>query len=100
PQNGPGTPDVEETVYDRQGRVIWTKDGAGFLTYTAYDQASGAVLATITDVDTARTADFTGLPAGWRTARTGRSSRLVAPGRYTCSTAVSAKLANTGRGGG
>jgi hypothetical protein len=66
-QNGPGTPDVETTVYDIYGRVIWTKDGGGFIKYTEYDPATGAVDKMITDVDTTRTTDFQNLPAGWVT---------------------------------
>jgi RHS repeat-associated protein len=64
-QNGPGTPDVETHVYDSYGRETWTRDGDGFLTYTEYDQAAGAVTKTIADVDTARTGDFQDLPDGW-----------------------------------
>jgi hypothetical protein len=41
-QNGPGSADVETTYFDASGRPIWHKDGDGFLTYTAYDPATGA----------------------------------------------------------
>jgi RHS repeat-associated protein len=68
-QNGPGTgnPDTETTFFDSNGHAIWHKDGDGFLSYTAYDPASGAVVKSIADVDTTKTGDFTGLPAGWST---------------------------------
>ena len=66
-QNGPGTADVETTVDDSYGREMWHKDADGFLTYTAYDPATSAVVKTIQDVDTTKTGDFTGLPAGWST---------------------------------
>lgn len=68
-QNGPGVdyPDTETTFFDNYGRPLWHKDGDGFLTYTAYDQQTGAVVKTITDVDTTQTGDFTGLPSGWCT---------------------------------
>jgi RHS repeat-associated protein len=66
-QNGPGTPDTEAHAYDLYGREIWGKDGDGFLTYTEYDQATGAVVKTIKDVDTSRSGDFRDLPAGWAT---------------------------------
>jgi RHS repeat-associated protein len=66
-QNGPGTADVSTTFYDTYGRSIWQKDADGFITYTAYDQATGAVVKTITDVDTTKTGDFTNLPSGWST---------------------------------
>ncbi len=65
--NGPGTADAETVVYDSYGRVEWQKDAGGFLTYTAYDSATGAVVKTITDVDTSRTSDFADLPSGWST---------------------------------
>src|SRR5205085_5900509 len=66
-ENGPGTADVSTTFYDAYGRPIWTKDADGFLNYTAYDQATGAVVKTITDVDTTRTGDFQNLPSGCST---------------------------------
>jgi RHS repeat-associated protein len=66
-QNGPGTADVTTTVYDQFDRPIWDKDGSGFLTYTAYDPATGAVAKMINDVDTTKTNDFTNLPTGWTT---------------------------------
>jgi RHS repeat-associated protein len=66
-QNGPGTADVSTTYFDSYGRAIWTKDADGFLNYTQYDPATGAVVKTITDVDTSRTGDFQNLPSGWST---------------------------------
>src|SRR5262249_19816931 len=66
-QDGPGAADVEVTYFDTSGRPVWQKDGDGFLRYTAYDPATGAVTKAIADVDTTRTGDFTGLPTGWVT---------------------------------
>jgi hypothetical protein len=66
-QNGPGTADVSTVFLDGYGRPAWTKDADGFLTYTAYDLATGAVVTAIDDVNTALTSEFTGLPAGWST---------------------------------
>jgi RHS repeat-associated protein len=66
-QNGPGTPDVQTTFFDRNGHPIWRKDADGFLTYMSYDLATGALTRMIRDVDTTQTADFTGLPSGWTT---------------------------------
>jgi RHS repeat-associated protein len=66
-QNGPGVADVVSQVFDDSGRVIWSKDGDGFLTYTAYDSGTGAVVKSITDVDTSRTSEFQNLPTGWAT---------------------------------
>src|SRR4029077_16612938 len=55
------------SVSDDRGRVIWTKDQAGFLTYTAYDDVTGGVTKTIQDVDTTQTGTFANLPSGWST---------------------------------
>jgi len=66
-QNGPDVADTETTVYDIYGRPIWQQNGDGFLTYTAYDSGTGAVIKRITDVDTSRTDEFQDLPAGWTT---------------------------------
>jgi RHS repeat-associated protein len=66
-QNGPGVADVQTTYFDGFGRPVWSKDGGGYLSYTAYDPATGAVSKTIDDVNTADTGDFTGLPSGWST---------------------------------
>jgi YD repeat-containing protein len=58
---------VEITIFDSAGRTTWQKNAGGFLTYTAYDETSGAVVKTIVDVDTTQTNDFTDLPSGWST---------------------------------
>ncbi|OQB80125.1 MAG: tRNA nuclease WapA precursor [Planctomycetes bacterium ADurb.Bin126] len=75
-QNGSGTANQSTTVYDSFGRVTWTKDAEGFLTHMAYDDATGAVVKMITDVDTTETGDFTGLPSGWSTP-TGGGAHLI-----------------------
>ncbi len=64
-ENGPNAAAAAVTAYDAAGRPAWSKDAAGFLGYTAYDAATGAAVTSIADVNTALTADFTGLPAGW-----------------------------------
>ena len=66
-QNGSGSADAATTVFDGWGRPVWEKDPAGYLTYTAYDTASGAVTKTIADVDTSQTSTFSNLPSGWST---------------------------------
>jgi hypothetical protein len=66
-QNGSGVASSETETYDTYGRVQWSKDANGYLTYTAYDDGTGAVIAQISDVDTNLTADFTDLPTGWST---------------------------------
>jgi RHS repeat-associated protein len=68
-ENGTGTAAVMVTVNDTYGRAIWHKDALGFIDYTAYDQATGAVDKAITDVNTANTNEWTSdgqtLPSGW-----------------------------------
>ena len=66
-QNGPNSADSSVTYFDAYGRPIWTKDADGFINYTEYDQATGAVTKMITDVDTTQTGDFSNLPSGWST---------------------------------
>jgi hypothetical protein len=66
-QNGPGAADTETQYFDQYNRPTWHKDGDGFINYIEYDQATGAVSKTITDVNTSLTSDFMNLPAGWVT---------------------------------
>lgn len=66
-QNGPGVADQTESIYDTYGRDIWDMNGDGYITYTAYDLGTGAVVESITDVNTANPSDFSNLPSGWST---------------------------------
>jgi RHS repeat-associated protein len=66
-QNGSGVADVTEQVFDSAGRMIWSKDADGFMSYMAYDPQTGSVIKTIADVDTTQTSSFADLPAGWVT---------------------------------
>jgi len=66
-ENGPGTAATDATVYDTYGQPVWAKDEGGYLAYTAYDIATGAVVKSIQDVNTADTGDFANLPSGWAT---------------------------------
>jgi RHS repeat-associated protein len=74
-QNGPGIADVDTSVYDLYGRVIWSRNSInptsgmadGYISYTAYDPGTGAVVESITDVNTADPSDFSNLPPGWST---------------------------------
>jgi RHS repeat-associated protein len=77
-ENGSGTADVSATDYDSYGRPQWTKDGDGFLTYTAYDDLTGAVTSHIDDVQTSNPSDFTNLPSGWSTPSTGGANLVTA----------------------
>ena len=55
---------VTTVVFDTYGRPIWTKDAGGFINYLAYDQATGAVVSTIADVNTSSVSNE---PSGWTT---------------------------------
>jgi RHS repeat-associated protein len=66
-QNGSNAATAVTTVFDAQGRPVWSKDQAGFLTYVQYDPATGGVLKTISDVDTTQPGTFANLPSGWTT---------------------------------
>jgi hypothetical protein len=86
-QNGPARAPVTTAYFDRYGRPVWEKDPGGYLHYSEFDPATGAAIKTITDVDTTRTSDFTGLPSGWATpAPTG----ATAVARFDFGTATSA----------
>ncbi len=76
-QNGSGTANAVTVVFDALGRATWSKDAAGFLTYTEYDAATGAVVKVIEDVDVAETGDFVGLPSGWTTPTGGGQHRIT-----------------------
>ena len=49
--NGPNSADESKVFNDSFGRTIWTMDADGYINYTAYDQSTGAVIKTITDVN-------------------------------------------------
>ncbi len=65
--NGSGQADTLVRVFDAYGRLTWTKDADGYIDYRAYDPLSGAVVKTITDVDTSQSGNFSDLPEGWAT---------------------------------
>jgi YD repeat-containing protein len=66
-QNGPNSATSMVTVFDSKGQPTWSKDPGGFLTYTEFDNTTGAVTKQITDVDTTQTGTFANLPSGWST---------------------------------
>ncbi|WP_020476098.1 MBG domain-containing protein [Zavarzinella formosa] len=66
-ENGPDTAESDVAVMDDRGRVTWTKDAGGFISYTEYDDATGGMVKTIRDVDTTQTGTFANLPADWTT---------------------------------
>jgi hypothetical protein len=52
-QNGSGIAGAEQSYYDTYGRLIWYMNQQGAISYTAYDNATGAVIQQIADVNTA-----------------------------------------------
>ena len=64
--NGSGDPTSETTWFDKQGRPFWSRDAAGYLSYTEYDVITGAVTRSVADVDTDTivppTTDFGDMP--------------------------------------
>ena len=72
-QNGPGTATTTQAVYNTFGQPVWTMDAAGYINYTGYDNATGAVVQSVQDVNTSNLGDLTNynngpaLPAGWAT---------------------------------
>ncbi len=65
-QNGTGAQESQVTVSDTYGRVRWTKDPRGFITYTAYNDVTGAMTQTIADVDMTLMSGYP-LNPGWTT---------------------------------
>ena len=57
-QNGSGTATSTQTVFNQFGQAVWTMDEKGYITYTAYDNATGAVIQSVEDVNTANLADL------------------------------------------
>jgi hypothetical protein len=50
-ENGSGTAATTETYYDSYGRPVWTVDANGYITYTKYDTATGAIVEQVQDVN-------------------------------------------------
>ena len=63
-QNGSGIAGMERRVFDIYGRLNWFRDVRGAITFMAYDQATGAMVQQIEDVDTTRVQNA---PPGWQT---------------------------------
>jgi RHS repeat-associated protein len=72
-QNGSGSANSRVEVFDVYGNRIWLKDERGFITYDAYDVATGATTQHIDDVDTSL---MSNVPTGWSTP-TGGGLHLV-----------------------
>ena len=63
-QNGTGTVNTIDEVFDAQGRLVWQRDPRGYIQYTCYDISSGSICQRIQDADTSQ---LTAVPAGWQT---------------------------------
>ena len=50
-ENGSGTATVETQYFDNVGRLRWTKDGEGYVTYYSYHPKFGGAVYTIADAD-------------------------------------------------
>ena len=57
-EDGSGTATTTQTIYNTFGQPVWTMDESGYITYTAYDNATGAVIQSIQDVATNNLSDF------------------------------------------
>ncbi|MGO8746681.1 MAG: LEPR-XLL domain-containing protein, partial [Thermoguttaceae bacterium] len=58
-QHGSGVANTSTDVFDTFGDTVWSKDAAGYSTYTQYDPLTRAVVKTITDANLSVTSDFT-----------------------------------------
>ena len=80
-QHGSGTAAASTDIYNSLGQVVWSRDAAGSISYTAYDPATGAVKEQIQDADVDSTnssaypsADWALLPTDWRTTDAGAAN--------------------------
>ncbi len=66
-QDGPATADTVTTYFDADGRPEWVKYSNDNIDYTAYDEATGATIETITDVDYSKltSAQQSQFPSTW-----------------------------------
>jgi len=72
-QNGSGTSNIREEVFDIYGNLEWIKDERGAITRHKYDIVKGAMIQAIADLDTTQVIDE---PSGWVTA-TGFGFHLI-----------------------
>jgi len=67
-QNGTNTSATRIDRYDTNGRLVWSKDELGIISYRQYNTITGLLVKNIQDVNTMQAADFTNpVPAGWIT---------------------------------
>ena len=65
-QNGTGAQHSTVEVYDSYGRGVWRKSARSFITYTAYNDLTGAMVQQIQDVDMSLMSGYP-LSPGWTT---------------------------------
>jgi hypothetical protein len=77
-ENGNGATNASTEILNSNGQAVFTRDSQGFITYQAWDSATGALIKSIQDLDTSDTSDYdpTLLPSGWTTP-TGGGLNLV-----------------------
>lgn len=63
-QHGTDQPEPSTQIFDVQGRVTWQRNARGYISFSVYDQATGALIQSIQDVDTSLAS---GVPFGWAT---------------------------------
>ena len=63
-QNGTNATEPSSQVFDEQGRVVWERNPRGFISFRAYDEATGALIVLVNDVNTSLMVD---VPVGWVT---------------------------------
>ncbi|MCL2623010.1 MAG: hypothetical protein FWD31_05015, partial [Planctomycetaceae bacterium] len=80
--NGNATTATRVERFDQAGKLIWSRNELGIITYHQYDLALGVRVKTIQDVLTSKTADFNvAVPSGWATA-SGAGKHLVSLFEY------------------
>ena len=78
-ENGSGSTTQIKSVNDTFGRPVWTMDADGYIDYTKYDDTTGAVVETITDVNTSSTSNSysMSIPSGWTSPSTASALNLI-----------------------
>jgi RHS repeat-associated protein len=69
--HGSGTATVVKEYYDADGQLRWKKDADGYVTYYAYNPATGGLAYKMVDVDTSDLSALAGTDGGRRTAWSG-----------------------------
>lgn len=92
--NGPNTAVTVGQSFDSFGRVVWSKDGEGYLTYREYHDATGALIWQIADADSSSTIGYSAsspwtktggqmLQSRWSVDFLGRATAYFSPVAHT-----------------